>query len=158
MPDEIKLDLTDLLPGQVADLLERAREHREKNAVDEHSEDDGSWRDAISTGWTREHVDLLRENLKQRGKTVQLDAFDAAVKNGGFVSRDEVYRIGGYLPSRKLNNWTAPINNFSESLVATHGLPDDAAWPIETEYGEGSGYRPAIGFTVAPEIVKLLRT
>ncbi len=158
MADELKLNLTDLQPGQVADLLEQVREYREKNAIDERSEDDGSWREAESTGWTREHVELLRDHLKQRGKTVQLDAFDAAVRNGGFVSRDEVYRLGGYQPSRKLNNWTAPINNFSETLVQTHGLPEDAAWPIVTEYGEGSGYRPAIGFSVAPEIVKLLRS
>ena len=157
MPDEIKLDLTDLKPGQVAGLLEQARAYREENAVEDRIEDDGSWRDAVSTGWTKEHVDLLRENLRSRGKTVQLEAFDVAVKNGGFVSRDQVYAIGGYAPGRKLNNWTAPINNYSEVLAEKHGLPADADWPIETEYGEGSGYRPAIGFSVAPEIVKLLR-
>lgn len=157
MPDEMKLDLTDLQPDQVANLLEQVREYREKNAVEDRIEDDGSWRHAVSTGWTKQHVDLLRDNLKARGKTVQLEAFDTAVKNGGFVSREQVYAIGGYAPSRKLNNWTAPINNYSEVLVEKHGLAADADWPIETEYGEGTGYRPAIGFSVAPEIVKLLR-
>ena len=75
----------------------------------------------------------------------------------GQYEREEVYAIGGYAPTRKLNNWTLPFSNFCDVLVQEHGLPDSAAWPVVTEYGEGAGYRPAIGFSVAPEIVKLMR-
>lgn len=156
MPDTITLDLEGLLPSQILSLLEQARAYRALNVQGE--QDDESWRDAESTGWTKKHVDLLRENLKTRGKSVQLEAFDLAVKSGGFVSREQVYVIGGYAPTRKLNNWTAPFSNFAEVLVEEHGLAEDAAWPVETEYGDGTGFRPAIGFSVAPEIVKLLRS
>lgn len=157
MSDTLTLDLEGLLPHQVVSLLEQARDFRAQNTTTADV-DDESWRDAESTGWTKKHVELLRANLKTRNKTVQLEAFDLAVKNGGFVSRDQVYAIGGYAPTRKLNNWTAPFSNFSDVLVEEHGLPEDAAWPIETDYGPGTGFRPAIGFAVAPEIVKLLRS
>lgn len=157
MSDTITVDVDGLSAIQVGEIVETVRRLREQNAVTEHEQDDETWRDAPSTGWTLEHVEELRANLKARGKTVQLEAFDLAIKNGGFVSREQVYAIGGYAPTRKLNNWTAPINNFSETLVETSGLPQKADYPIETAYGEGTGYRPAIGFTVAPEIVKLVR-
>jgi len=80
------------------------------------------------------HLDLLTAHLKERGKKVQLAAIERAIENGGFVSREEVYELGGYEPTRRLNNWTAPINNYSEVLVREHDLPDDADWPIETQY------------------------
>ena len=100
---------------------------------------------------------MLRKHLSDRGKIVQLTAFDRAVDNGGFVSRDEVYKIGEYAPDRKLNNWTAPINGYTDVLSDKHGLPEDAATPISTKYGPGQGFRPAIGFRVALELVKLVR-
>jgi len=161
MKDSMKIDVTQLEPDQVSDVLARVRHYRSINqaAADGGNVrvDDESWQQAAFTGWTTEHVNLLRAHLNSRGKPVQLEAFDLAVKNGGFVSREEVYALGSYAPTRKLNNWTAPVNNYFQELVAHHGLPEDADLPIETEYGPGTGYRPAIGFSVAPEIVKLVR-
>jgi hypothetical protein len=59
---------------------------------------------------------------------------------------------------RKLNNWTAPFKSIVAALVANPDLPDDADSPIEPEYGPGTGCRPALGFNVAPEIVRLMRS
>jgi hypothetical protein len=158
MGDHITISTDGLEPSQVAEILELVQQHRERNAVNQ-IEDDESWRTAKSTGWTMKHVDLLLDHLRSHPKwKVQIESFEAAVKNGGFSSREQVYALGGYEPARKLNNWTAPFNNYWHTLVEHHGLPESADWAVETNYGPGSGYRPAIGFDVAPEIVKLLRS
>lgn len=157
MADSLTLDIEGLTPDQVAHLVKVAQEMREDNQLEEIDWDDESWRDAPSTGWTAEHVELLRAALFERGKPTQLAAFDAAVENGGYVPRKEVYELGGYAPTRKLNNWTAPFKAIVAELVAHHGLPEAAAQPMEPEYGPGTGFRPALGFNVAPEIVRLAR-
>lgn len=158
MTDTLKIKIRGWQPQHVAELLELVAVTRSRIASGaDGPSDDGSWRDAVSTGWTLAHVKLLRGHLADRHKTVQLQAFDLAIKNGGSVSREQVFTIGAYAPERKLNNWTAPINNFADVLVEKHGLPEDAEWPIETDYEPGSGFKPARGFLVAPEIVKLVR-
>lgn len=157
MRDTLTVDVSGFRAEYVADVLALVQRYRSQSTANTAA-DDESWRTAKSTGWTKQHLELLRAHLKSRGKTVQLAAVNRAVENGGFVSREEIYSLGGYSPTRKLNNWSVPINNFSEVLVERYGLPAEADWPIETEYGEGTGYRPAIGFNVAPELVRLART
>ncbi len=157
MTDTLALDIEGLTPDQVARLVELTRNMREDNTLEEINLDDESWRDAPSTGWTLEHVESLRAALFNRGKPTQLAAFDTAIENGGYVSRAEVYELGNYDPDRKLNNWTAPFKAIVADLVANHDLPEDADLPMEPEYGQGTGYRPALGFNVAPEIVRLKR-
>ena len=154
MSDHVTLDLSGLEPAQVAELLVFVQQLRAKP---EPAADDESWRTAPSTGWERKHLDLLREHLKARGKSVQLAVLDQGIANGGWVPRQQVYDLGGYAENRRLNNWTAPILNFVEVLVAEHGLPADADQPILTEYGPGTGFRPATGFWVSLEIVRLGR-
>lgn len=119
--------------------------------------DDESWRSAPSPGWGAAHVDALRSALPDRGKPTPLVACDAAVENGGYVSRAEVFALGGYDQNRKLNNWTARFEVVVADLVAERGLPEDADLPMMPEYGPGTGFRPALGFNVAPEIVRILR-
>ncbi|MGV9860968.1 hypothetical protein ACWDTD_20285 [Gordonia sp. NPDC003425] len=157
MSDSLTLDVADLTPEQVADILRFVASLREAE-IDEREVDDGSWRDAVSTGWTLDHVTLLREHLEERGKDVQLAAFDLAIKQGGFVSRASVYRLGGYDDSRRLNNWTAPFVVAADWLEDEHGLPHDTDYPVSTFYDPGvKGFQRALGFEVLPEIVKLVR-
>lgn len=154
--ESLTLDISDLTPEQVSSVLEFARSLAEDRPVEDV--DDESWRTASSTGWTLDHIDLLRDHLRNRGKTVQLMVFDEAIRCGGFIPREAVYKIGGYDPGRRLNNWTAPFTVATNYLVDDCELPEDADWPVETEYGDGGPqYRPAIGFRVLPEIVKLAR-
>lgn len=157
MTDSITLDVEGLTATQVAEIIDRVRAMREQPA-DAAEDDDDSWADAPSTGWTVEHVDLLRAALFNRGKAAQLAAFDSAIERGGYVSRAVVFDLGGYDEGRKLNNWTAPFKAVVADLVANHGLPVGAVAPIEPNYGPGTGYRPAAGFDVAPEIVRLKRS
>ncbi|ACY24018.1 hypothetical protein Gbro_4905 (plasmid) [Gordonia bronchialis DSM 43247] len=156
MSDSLTLDVGDLTPEQVADILRFVASLREAE-IDEREVDDGSWRDAVSTGWTLAHVTLLREHLEERGKDVQLAAFDLAIKQGGFVSRASVYRLGDYDDSRRLNNWTAPFVVAADWLEDEHGLtsPEYPVWAVYDP--DMKGFQRALGFEVLPEIVKLVR-
>ncbi|MFC8314215.1 hypothetical protein ACFUEJ_11395 [Gordonia sp. NPDC057258] len=156
MYDTLTLDVGDLTPEQVAEILRFVASLRDVE-TDEREVDDDSWRHAKSTGWTLEHVTLLREHLEDRGKDVQLAAFDLAIKHGGFVSRASVYRLGDYDDSRRLNNWTAPFVVAADWLEAKHGLTSPE-YPVRAVYDdEVKGYQRALGFEVLPEIVKLVR-
>ncbi|MCW2638797.1 MAG: hypothetical protein JWP76_1103 [Dactylosporangium sp.] len=154
----LTFDADRLNPEQVTDLVTRYRAYIAVNDSETPAPvDDESWRTAESTGWTLDAVEKLRARLTAHGATAQLAALERAVANGGFVSRAEVYSLAGYAPSRQLKNWTSPVTGAQAALVAAGDLPEDAAAALETEYGPGRGFRPAIGFNVAPEIVKLLR-
>lgn len=157
--ESLTLDVAELSPEQVAELLAFARSLAlDGPALEERELDDESWRDAELTGWELRHVELLREHLASRGKVVQLGAFDLAIEQGGFVSRASVYRLGEYESSRRLNNWTAPFIVASDWLEDEHGLPSDTLYPVSAVYNEDiSGYQRALGFEVLPEIVRLVR-
>lgn len=157
MTDSLTLDIRDLTPAQVAQLLETIRSMRKVAGPAEHGPEDESWRDAPSTGWTLDLVLVLRENLRRRGNVVQLEAFNQAIRNGGEVSREEIFRIGGYDPKRQLKNWTKPLRTVTSNLIERGSLPEYAEFPMEADYTEGSGYRQARLFRVTPEIVKLVK-
>lgn len=156
MPESLTLTVDDLEPRQVAEVLEFVRNLRAEPSTTRSSTSD-AWRSAESTGWMLSHVRFLRDRLTARGNDVQLRAFDAAIDNGGRISRDEVFHLGGYEPSRQLKNWTKPYRTVYSELVNEHELPESAELPMEADYIEGSGYRQAFGFSVAPEVVKLVR-
>ena len=121
-------------------------------------EDDGQWRDAPSTGWTKELAQLLLEYLEQGGYRVQADGMRQGVANGGFLPRVQIYEIGGYPQERRLNHWSTPFGTVMRTLVERHGLPTDAAEAMTTRYDESiSGYQRTLGYEVAPEIVRVMR-
>lgn len=154
----LTFDADRLRPEQVTDLVTRYRAYVAVNESETAvAVDDESWRTADSTGWTLDAINKLRDRLRSHGATAQLAGFERAVANGGHVARAEVYALAGYAPERQLKNWTSPVNGAQVALVASGDLPEDAAAALETDYGPGRGFRPAVGFNVAPEIVKLLR-
>lgn len=157
MADTLNLDISDLTPEHVARVLALVRSIRDDAAPSAEGNDDSSWADAASTGWTLDLVLVLREMLRRRGNDVQLEAFNQAIRNGGEISREEIFRIGGYEPKRQLKNWTKPLRTIKTELVERGSLPEDAEFPMEADYTEGSGYRQAQFFRVAPEIVKLVK-
>lgn len=157
MTDTLNLDISDLTPEEVGRVLALVRSMREGTGASAESADDSSWADAVSTGWTLDLVLVLREMLRRRGNDVQLEAFNQAIRNGGEISREEIFRIGGYEPKRQLKNWTKPLRTITSELVERGSLPEDAEFPMEADYTEGSGYRQAHLFRVAPEIVKLVK-
>lgn len=157
MPDALTLDISGLTPEHVAELLTHVRSMREEQVPSTESFADTSWVNAVSTGWTLNLVFLVRENLRRRGNDVQLEAFNQAISNGGLISRDEIFRIGGYEPDRQLKNWTKPLRTITADLIERDSLPKDAEFPMEAAYTEGTGYRQAHAFRVAPEIVRLVK-
>lgn len=157
MADALNLDISDLTPEEVGRVLALVRSMRDEAGPSAESYDDSSWADAVSTGWTLDLILLLREMLRRRGNDVQLEAFNRAIRNGGEISREEIFRIGGYEPNRQLKNWTKPLRTITAELVERGSLPKDAEFPMEADYAEGSGYRQAHLFRVAPEIVKLAK-
>lgn len=157
MADTLNLDISDLTPEEVGRVLALVRSMRDESVPHAESTDDSSWAEAVSTGWTLDLVLVLREMLRRRGNDVQLEAFNQAIRNGGEISREEIFRIGNYEPKRQLKNWTKPLRTITSELVERGSLPEDAKFPMEADYTEGSGYRQAHLFRVAPEIVKLVK-
>ncbi|MGW9737127.1 hypothetical protein ACUXPL_000123 [Micrococcus sp. 140720015-1] len=121
-------------------------------------EDDGRWRDAPATGWTKELVQLLLKYLEEGGSGVQAEGMRQGIANGGFLPRVQIYEIGGYPPERRLNHWSTPFGTTMRTLVERHGLPAEAADAMTTRYDESiSSYQRTLGYDVAPEIVRLMR-
>lgn len=150
MVDSITLDIGALRPDQVAQLLELVEQLRLEAAAPAAAEDE-----VEPTGWSYDLVQALRSDLKERGNTVQLAVFDAAIYNGGYVSRAKVYELGNYAQSRRLTRWTVPVKKAQE-WITKQGLPHDAESAIEPVYAPGSGYKQALGFRVPAEIVQLV--
>lgn len=157
MTDTLNIDVSGLTPEDVAHVLATVRSMRTGTTPLVEAPDSGFWAEAESTGWTLDLVLALREMLRSRGNEVQLDAFNQAIRNGGEISREEIFRIGNYGPKRQLKNWTKPFRRITSEFVEHGSLPEDAEWPIEADYTEGTGYRQAHLFKVAPEIVKLVK-
>ncbi len=102
---------------------------------------------SVDGGWTMQNAALLIAYLRE-ANPVQAKALRRAASQGGFVSRDDVYEIGNYEPTRRLNGFTRPIKRKMQYLQDIGLLPLDAIDVVETEYEQGW----ATGFRI-PEIV-----
>jgi len=148
-PDKL-LELADALavdvrPESVEDVERTTR-------VEERGPDD-----RVSTGWTAEALDALLRRLAYEAP-VQEATIRLAGKNGGFISRDDVYRIGEYDPSRQLKGFTRPVNRLVQELRDSGAISDVAADVLVPVYDEGThGFGWVDGFRVPAEIVTLLR-
>ena len=90
---------------------------------------------------------------------MQLDVIRHAHTNGGEVSRDEVFRIGGYPDDRQLKGFTRPCNRVTQKLRDTGKLPEDAEellTPIDSKTARG--YSRALGFRIPPELINTMET
>ena len=118
--------------------------------------DHHSWRDAPSTGLDHRTRRSAATRAHIAGKQIQLAAFNAAIENGGYIPRADLYALGGYEPKRRLNNGTTPSRvsspTWSRRLCSPRGRASD-----RTRYPEAAGYVAARGLGVAPEIVRLKR-
>ncbi|WP_435769899.1 PIN-like domain-containing protein [Nocardioides sp. SYSU DS0651] len=109
------------------------------------------------TGWTAEAVETLLRRLNYEAP-VQEATIRFASQNGGFVSRDDVYRIGEYDPSRQLKGFTRPVNRLAQELRDSGAIPDEAVDVLVPVYDEGThGFGWVDGFRVPAEIVHHLR-
>ncbi len=134
----------DVRPGSVEDVERTTRV------------EDISRSDQISTGWTAEALDMLLRRLAYEAP-VQEATIRFAAKNGGFIGRDEVYRIGEYDASRQLKGFTRPVNRLVQDLRDSGAIPEEAVDVLVPVYDEGThGFGWVDGFRVPSEIVSLL--
>jgi hypothetical protein len=94
--------------------------------------------------------------LEAEGK-VQAAAIRRAAANGGFVSRDDIYDLGGYEEGRTLRGFTRPANRVTQELRTAALIPESAPDPLEAEYDPGFSWVLAKGFRVPAQLVDLLQ-
>lgn len=147
-PDKL-LELADALavsvrPGSVEDVERTTRIEK----VDEPDDE--------PTGWTREALDVLLRRLSVQAP-VQEATIRFAADQGGFIGRDDVYRLGEYEPTRQLKGFTRPVNRLVQELRDSGDIPEGAADVLAPVYDRGThGFGWADGFRVPNEIVALL--
>ncbi|MFF8483624.1 PIN domain-containing protein [Streptomyces antibioticus] len=89
---------------------------------------------------------------------VQEESIARAVENGGYVSREEIYEIGGYGPERMLKGFTRPVTRVSLEVAADRGLSRfdrDLLDPVYAEMKAGFGW--VDGFRVDSSLHAALR-
>jgi hypothetical protein len=86
--------------------------------------------------WTLDAFEELMARLRPRYQ-VQANAIVRAAQAGGFVSRAEVFDIGQYPNSRRLNGFTRPTERIFGQLVGEGLLYAGAQRPLTTHYEGG---------------------
>lgn len=148
-PDKL-LEIADAVavsvrPGSVEDIERTTR-----------IEDEGA-KERSHGGWTIEALEVLLRRLNYEAP-VQEATIRFACQNDGYVSRDDVYRLGEYDPLRQLKGFTRPVNRIVQQLRDTRTVPEDAADVLVPVYEEGKhGFGWVDGFRVPAEVVQLLR-
>ena len=105
-------------------------------------------------GWTKEGLKALLETLDIHAPT-RARVIRRAAEQGGYVSRDEVYELGGYSQSRQLTGWTRPLRTWTEHLRNEGVLgPEDGE--TDVLYAVYEGASRAKGFRVPQRVLELL--
>ncbi len=107
----------------------------------------------VVLGWTQPAFLEVLVRLEAAKATVQAAAIRAALKQGGYVSRDEVYRIGRYPADRTLRGFTRPVNRIVDDMKQVGEVPVDAVDILAPSYRTGV---QADGFTVPLDLSELL--
>jgi predicted nucleic-acid-binding protein len=108
-----------------------------------------------SGGWTAEALQELLDRLSTRGP-VQAAAIRRAAKGGGFVSREDVYELGGYDETRTLRGFTRPANRLAQEFRDSGIVPDTAVDILEAVYDPSISYVQASGFRIPQELIPLI--
>lgn len=147
-PDKL-LELADAVavsvrPGSVEDVERTTRV-------------EGAGAEPRASGWTTEAVETLLRRLNYEAP-VQEATIRFAAQNGGFVSREDVYRIAEYEPSRQLKGFTRPVNRIAQELRDSGDVPEEALDVLVPVYDEGKhGFGWVDGFRVPAEVISTLR-
>lgn len=149
----LELDLDPEEEGpQTATIEERmARRRRERLEPRFRAGFDDLW-----PRWTEETALYLLDALllEDPGRaTVLLAALNSAE---GWVSRDDVYTLMGYLPNRSLRGFTKPYNRVRDVLVMQNRLPEQLPAPLVAEYPPRGGW--TLGFRLDQGLARALRS
>lgn len=102
-------------------------------------------------GWTVEALLKALARLDVEAP-VQAAAVRAAIQQGGFVPREDVYRIGEYPADRTLRGFTRRSNRVTQELRDSGVLPESASDLLETVYDAKISPVEASGFRVPAEL------
>lgn len=107
-------------------------------------------------GWTQDAVNELLGRLALEGP-VQAAAIVHAAKNGGIVSRDQVFQLGGFEEGRMLRGFTRPPNRIAQELRDHRIISDGAVDVLKAVYDPsfGGGVQ-ASAFEVPAVIIPLI--
>lgn len=102
--------------------------------------------------WTVDAVGELFHRLP-RSRYVQVKLIEYAVRNDGWISRDEIYTVAEFDETRRLNGLARPTNRITTQLIDEGLLPADADFPFTAEYE----HNKLVGYRVPEEIGRILR-
>lgn len=88
--------------------------------------------------WTAKAVEALLARLRGEGRRDLADVIMEAARQGGTISRDAVYALGGYSDDRLLRGFTRPTARITADLQAEKLLPA-AVTPMLTPLYRGPG-------------------
>jgi hypothetical protein len=106
------------------------------------AEDQEDGQEGVRTGWTKRLLNQLLETLSSVGP-VQEAAIRVAGRQGGYISRAELYALGEYEPERQLKGFTRPVNRLVQQLRDSAELSADATdvlLPVYDKMSYGSGW------------------
>jgi hypothetical protein len=108
-------------------------------------------------GWDTGSLTRLLRQLELEAP-VQAATIGVAVRQNGFVSRDQVYAIGKYPEGRSLRGFTRPINRITQPYRDQRFVPEDAVdilWTVYNKESPDDGW--AAGFRVHKDVLPLLK-
>lgn len=135
LSDENRLRFTE----QVTELLSMYLDGDEQEA------------ESMTQGWTQATLQQALAELDRDGGWVQAAVIRRAIQNGGTASRDEVYELGDYGPTRMLRGFTRPVTRIVGRMRTRGAIPPFAEDLLEPVY-EGV---LAVGFRVPAGLVNL---
>lgn len=141
----LSIDVADLTHAQQTQLSELVNDalHRVLHPEDEE----------VILGWTRSAFTAALSRLERDNGRVQADVIREALKHGGYVTRERVYRIGRYPKDRMLRGFTRPTNRIAESMRRSGEIAADAVDILSTSFQDGV---QADGFQVDAALARFL--
>ncbi|MCL9761636.1 PIN-like domain-containing protein [Frankia sp. AiPa1] len=108
----------------------------------------------VSGEWAAEAVAAVLDRLLEEAP-VQAAVVRRAAELGGFISRDEVYQIGGYDQRRSLRGFTRPVRRIVAAFQDRGLIPVGIDDLLETSYDDET-VGLATGFTVPRAVLPLV--
>lgn len=106
-------------------------------------------------GWDAVSVQEFLDRLSLEAP-VQASAIRLAAKSDGFVTREAVYALGGYDPTRTLRGFSRPANRIPQEFRERGIIPDGAVDLLEAVYDPKISYVQASGFRIPREVIPLI--
>lgn len=101
--------------------------------------------------WDPDSYNSLIEQLEEGGYSNQVEVIQRAAKNGGFISREEIYEVCDFDKPRLLNGFSQPVNRIHKELLSAESSKDSQPEiPMYARYsrpGKTIGYEVPLDFS-----------